>query len=55
MNVNKVLIKDYEKKTLSECGKNKPKTKPNKAKQSQNKSKIPRGPNFRTKKPAHRL
>ena len=35
MNVNNVLTKDYEKKTLSECGKNKAKTKPNKPKQSQ--------------------
>jgi len=28
MNVNKVLTRDYEKKTLSEHGKNKPKTNP---------------------------
>jgi len=33
MNVNKLLTKDYEKKTLGERGKNKPKTKPNKANQ----------------------
>ena len=31
MNVNKVLIKDYEKKTLGEHGKNEPKTNPIKA------------------------
>jgi len=35
INVNMVLIKDYEKRTLSERGKNKPKTNPNKAKQTQ--------------------
>ena len=29
MNVNKVLTKDYEKKTLGERGKNEPKTNPN--------------------------
>ena len=29
MNVNKVLTKDYEKKTLGEHGKNEPKTNPN--------------------------
>jgi|GEM_PF-3322784 len=40
MNVNKVLTRDYEKKTLSERGKNKPKTNPNKAKTKPNK------PNF---------
>ena len=28
MNVNKVLAKDYENKTLGECGKNEPKTNP---------------------------
>jgi len=28
MNVNKVLTKDYEKKTLGEHGKNEPKTNP---------------------------
>jgi len=32
MNVNKLLTKDYENKTLGESGKNKPKTNPNKAK-----------------------
>ena len=31
MNVNKVLTKDYENKTLGGCGKNKPNSKPNKA------------------------
>jgi hypothetical protein len=31
MNVNKVLTKDYEKKTLGEHGKNEPKTNPIKA------------------------
>jgi len=31
MNVNKVLTKDYEKKTLGEHGKNEPKTNPNEA------------------------
>ena len=40
MNVNKVLTKDYEKKTLSERGKNKPKTNPNKAKTKPNKPKT---------------
>ena len=39
MNVNKVLTRDYEKKTLSERGKNKPKTNPNKAKTNPNKAK----------------
>jgi len=29
MNVNKVLTKDYDKKTLGESGKNEPKTNPN--------------------------
>jgi len=59
MNVNKVLTKDYEKKTLGERGKNKPKTNPkqtqtnpNKAKTNPNKSKIPRGPNFHPVSPA---
>jgi len=36
MNVTKAITKDYEKKTLSERGKNKPKTNP---KQTQNKAK----------------
>jgi len=40
MNVNKVLTKSYEKKTLSERGKNKPKTNPNKAKSKPNKPKT---------------
>ncbi len=31
MNVNKVLTKDYEKRTLGQRGKNEPKTNPNKA------------------------
>jgi len=31
MNVNKVLTKDYENKTLGGCGKNKPNSNPNKA------------------------
>ena len=35
MNVNKVLTKDYEKRTLGERGKNEPKTNPIKANQSQ--------------------
>ena len=47
MNVNKVLTKDYEKKTLSERGKNKPKTNPNKPKQSQTKA------NFLLRSPPH--
>ena len=47
MNVNKVLAKDYENKTLGECGKNEPKTNPIrtqtnpiKANQTQNKAKT---------------
>jgi len=46
MNVNNVITSDYEKRTLSERGKNKPKTnpkqsqtKPNKAKTKPNKPK----------------
>ncbi len=35
MNVNKVLTRDYEKKTLGERGKNEPKTNPNEPNQSQ--------------------
>ncbi len=35
MDVNKVLTRDYEKKTLGEHGKNEPKTNPIKAKQTQ--------------------
>ncbi|GAF85096.1 unnamed protein product [marine sediment metagenome] len=35
MNVNKVLTKDYEKKTLGERGKKQSQTNPNKANQSQ--------------------
>ncbi len=35
MNVNSVITKDYEKRTLGERGKNKPKTNPIKPNQSQ--------------------
>ncbi len=35
MNVNKVLTKDYDKRTLGEHGKNEPKTNPNEPNQSQ--------------------
>ena len=48
IDVSPYPTKDYEKKTLSGRGKNKPKTKPNKAKQTQNK------PNF-SKNPEHLL
>ena len=41
MNVNKVLTKDYEKKTLGEHGKNEPKTNPNEPKTNPN-SKRPK-------------
>ena len=37
MNVNEVLTRDYENKTLGERGKNEPKTNPNEPNQSQNK------------------
>ncbi len=43
MNVNKVLTKDYEKRTLGERGKNEPKTNPNEPNQSQ----IQKGQNER--------
>ena len=43
MNVNKVLTKAYDKRTLGERGKNEPKTNPNEPKQSQ----FPKSPNER--------
>ncbi|MBW8039580.1 MAG: hypothetical protein FVQ85_06230 [Planctomycetes bacterium] len=40
MNVNKVLTKDYEKRTLGEHGKNEPKTNPIKANKNQIKANL---------------
>ena len=55
MNVNSGLSKDYEKKTLSERGKNKPKTNPKqtqtKPKQTQNKAKQIEDPEGTQTKP----
>jgi len=48
MNVNKVLTRDYEKKTLSERGKNKAKTKPKQSQTNPNKAKT--NPNSKTPK-----
>ncbi len=44
MNVNKVLTRDYEKKTLGELGKNKPNTNPIQTQYKANSNPIPERP-----------
>ena len=45
MNVNKVLTRDYEKKTLGEHGKNKPNTKPIQSQSKPIQTQFPKCPN----------
>jgi len=53
MNVNKLLTKDYEKTTLGERGKNKPKTNPKQSQTNPKQIEDPEGTQFQPEGPTN--